>query len=78
MIQVTRLDGAIVFINETNIQWVERLPDTSITFLGGARILVKETPAEIAERVNALTAAGSAPLMSGENTPSNDGRVSNS
>ena len=56
MIQVTRLDGALVYINETNIQWVEKLPDTSVTFLSGARILVKETPEEIAQKVNSLYA----------------------
>jgi flagellar protein FlbD len=54
MIQVTRLDGALVYINETNIQWVEKLPDTAVTFLSGARILVKETPEEIAFKVNSL------------------------
>ncbi|MEY2986643.1 MAG: hypothetical protein RJB13_164 [Pseudomonadota bacterium] len=56
MIQVTRLDGALVYINETNIQWIEKLPDTAVTFLSGARILVKETPEEIALKVNALYA----------------------
>jgi flagellar protein FlbD len=57
MILVTRLDGAQVYINETNIQWIEKLPDTSVTFLSGARILVKETPEEIAQKVNALLTA---------------------
>lgn len=42
MIAVTRLDGERVFINERNIQWVESLPDTSVTFLGGARLLIRE------------------------------------
>lgn len=54
MIQVTRLDGATVFINETNIQWIEKLPDTAITFLSGARLIVRDTPEDIAHRVNQL------------------------
>lgn len=78
MIQVTRLDGASVFINETNIQWIERLPDTAITFLGGARILVKETPAEIAQRVNAHSAGASHKESSAEPIQDSDDRASNS
>lgn len=54
MIQVTRLDGAVVFINETNIQWIEKLPDTAITFLSGARMIVRDSPEDIARRVNQL------------------------
>lgn len=54
MIQVTRLDGAVVLINETNIQWIEKLPDTAITFLSGARLIVRDTPEDIARRVNQL------------------------
>ncbi|KAB8033491.1 flagellar FlbD family protein [Fluviispira multicolorata] len=51
MIRVTRLDGSDVFINENNIQWIESLPDTAITFLSGARILVKEKINEIIDKM---------------------------
>ena len=47
MIAVTRLDGETVFINERNIQWVEALPDTSVTFLGGARLIIREKISEV-------------------------------
>lgn len=61
MIAVTRLDGETVYINERNIQWVEKLPDTAITFLGGARLLVREPleslMARIAGRVEGASAA---------------------
>lgn len=52
MIEVTKLDGSKLFINEMNIQWIEQLPDTAITFLGGARVVVRDTPAEIVKRCN--------------------------
>lgn len=42
MIKLTRLDGAPIYLNEQNIQWIEILPDTVITFLGGARVIVRE------------------------------------
>ena len=47
MIKVTKLDGEKVFINERNIQWIESLPDTAITFLGGARLLVIDALADL-------------------------------
>ncbi|MFZ9519605.1 MAG: flagellar FlbD family protein [Silvanigrellaceae bacterium] len=43
MIEVTKLDGSKLFVNEMNIQWIESLPDTAITFLGGARVIVRDT-----------------------------------
>jgi flagellar protein FlbD len=54
MIEVTKLDGSKLFVNEMNIQWIESLPDTAITFLGGARVIVRDTPEEIAKRCNGL------------------------
>ena len=42
MIQLTRLDGTPLYINEHNIQWIEVMPDTIITFIGGARVIVRE------------------------------------
>lgn len=52
MIAVTRLDGETVYINERNIQWVEKLPDTAITFLGGARLLVREPLESLMARIS--------------------------
>jgi uncharacterized protein YlzI (FlbEa/FlbD family) len=54
VIEVTKLDGSRLFVNEINIQWIESLPDTAITFLGGARVIVRDTPEEIARRCNNL------------------------
>jgi len=78
MIQVTRLDGALVYINETNIQWIEKLPDTAVTFLSGARILVKESPEEIARKVNALSAQLSTVATEQMKHAGSDGARSNS
>lgn len=47
MIQLTRLDGTVIYINEKNVQWIEALPDTAVTFLGGARVVVKEKVDEV-------------------------------
>ena len=58
MIAVTRLDGETVFINERNIQWVEALPDTSVTFLGGARLIIREKMSEV---IRLIDHAGNVP-----------------
>lgn len=42
MIKLTRLDGSPLVVNTQNIQWIEVLPDTVITFLGGGRAIIKE------------------------------------
>ncbi len=47
MIKLTRLDGKEVFLNKNNIQWIESLPDTTITILSGARIIVREKLVEV-------------------------------
>ena len=47
MLRLTKLDGSVVYLNDQNIQWMEAMPDTSITFLGGARILVREKIEEV-------------------------------
>lgn len=47
MIKLTRLDGNEVFLNKNNIQWIESLPDTTITILNGARIIVREKLDEV-------------------------------
>lgn len=54
MIEVTKLDGSKLFVNEMNIQWIERLPDTAITFLGGARVIVLDSPEDIVRRCHQL------------------------
>lgn len=51
MIRVTRLDGVEVFINETNIQWIEAMPDTAITFLGGSRMILRDKIDEVLMRI---------------------------
>nr|BFD32165.1 hypothetical protein GTC16762_17830 [Pigmentibacter ruber] len=42
MIKLTRIDGSNIYLNHMNIQWIESIPDTTITVMNGARIIVKE------------------------------------
>jgi uncharacterized protein YlzI (FlbEa/FlbD family) len=53
MIKVTRLDGSPLYVNERNIQWIEVLPDTAITFIAGSRVLVRENVDAVLEIIRA-------------------------
>ena len=50
MIYVTQRNGSKIYINPELIQTVESTPDTVITLLSNKKMIVKDTPQEIAER----------------------------
>lgn len=50
MIFLTRTNGAIFYINPEIIQTVEATPDTVVTLVNNKKLIVKDTPREIAER----------------------------
>lgn len=47
MIAVHRLDGTQLLVNAELIEFVETTPDTVLTLVGGRKILVRESAAEI-------------------------------
>ncbi len=47
MIEVTKLNGTKISVNEDLIEIVEETPDTVITLLTGRKIIVKESRQEI-------------------------------
>ncbi|MBV9121180.1 MAG: flagellar FlbD family protein [Chloroflexi bacterium] len=51
MITVTRFDGSEFVINSDLIETVEATPDTVITFSHDKKVVVRETPDEIVERM---------------------------
>jgi flagellar protein FlbD len=50
MIEVTRLNGSIFFLNPDMILSLEQTPDTIITLTSGEKLLVKESPSQIIDR----------------------------
>ncbi len=50
MIYLTRRNGSKFYINPELIQTVEATPDTIVTLVGNKKVVVKDTPEEIAER----------------------------
>ena len=51
MIIVTRLDGKEYFINPHQIESMESLPDTTLLMLSGKRVVVREKPELVLERI---------------------------
>ncbi len=54
MIEVTKLDGVILTINDNFIVTVEETPDTVITMSTGRKIIVKESRQEIQNLVKSF------------------------
>lgn len=51
MIEVTRLDGKKYWVNPHQIESMDQNPDLTLTLLSGKRVVVRETPEEIIERI---------------------------
>lgn len=51
MIQLTRLNNLRLVINCDLIKFVESAPDTVLTLVSGEKILVRETPEEVLEKI---------------------------
>jgi flagellar protein FlbD len=51
VIGVTRLDGCALLINVDLILSIEQTPDTVIGFANGDKLLVRESPDELMDRV---------------------------
>ena len=51
MITLSRLNHQDVIVNASHIVSVESIPDTLVTLYGGDKLLVRETPQEVVERV---------------------------
>ena len=51
MIRLTRLNQQVVAVNPDNILWADQNPDTILCFVGGDKLIVRETIDEVMDRV---------------------------
>jgi flagellar protein FlbD len=54
VIEVTRRDGTTMLINVDQIESIERTPDTIVSLANGHKIVVRESPSELVERIVAF------------------------
>ncbi|HON12638.1 MAG TPA: flagellar FlbD family protein [Treponema sp.] len=51
MIRVTRLNGTEYYINPHQIESIETHPDTTLIMLSGKKVIVREKPEQILQRI---------------------------
>ena len=51
MIEVTRLDGTVYYVNPHQIEYVETNPDTTLIMLSGKRLIVREDYQSLLHRI---------------------------
>jgi uncharacterized protein YlzI (FlbEa/FlbD family) len=56
MIELTRLNGSPMVLNSDLIKTAEASPDTMLTLINGEKLIVREEPAEVVERILAYRA----------------------
>jgi flagellar protein FlbD len=51
MITLSRINGLQVMVNPDLIRFIECIPDTVLTFIDGEKLIVREKPSDIVERI---------------------------
>ena len=51
MVEVTRLDGKKYWLNPHQIEYMEQTPDLTLTMLSGKKVVVRESPEEVIDRI---------------------------
>jgi flagellar protein FlbD len=51
MIKLTRLNGTEFWVNQDHIEFLERTPETVLSFSDGKKVTVKESPEDLIEKV---------------------------
>jgi uncharacterized protein YlzI (FlbEa/FlbD family) len=51
MIELTRLNGSLMVLNSDLIKTAESSPDTMLTLINGEKLIVRESPEQVVERV---------------------------
>ncbi len=55
LIEVTKLNGTKILVNDDAIEYVEETPDTVVMFRSGRKIIIKESRQEIKNLVKSNT-----------------------
>jgi len=61
MISVTRLDGSAILLNEDLIETIEQTPDTVLSLVNGHKLMVRDHPDQLVQRVIDFKRVVSAP-----------------
>lgn len=51
MIELNKINGTAIFVNPDLIRVIETAPDTVLTFTDGEKLMVRDRPHEIVEKI---------------------------
>jgi flagellar protein FlbD len=54
MVRLSRLNGQVIAVNPDLITWIEVTPDTTLSLLGGDKVMVRETLDDVIEKIVAF------------------------
>jgi flagellar protein FlbD len=54
MVRLSRLNGQVIAVNPDLITWIEVTPDTTLSLLGGDKVMVRESLDDVIERIVAF------------------------
>jgi flagellar protein FlbD len=54
MVRLSRLNGQVIAVNPDLITWIEVTPDTTLSLLGGEKVMVRETLEDVIDKVIAF------------------------
>ena len=51
MVRLSRLNGQVIAVNPDLITWIEVTPDTTLSLLGGDKVMVRESLDDVIDRI---------------------------
>jgi len=51
VVEVTKLDGTIYYVNPHQIEYIEKNPDTTLIMLSGKRLIIREDYTTVFKRI---------------------------
>lgn len=63
MIELSKINGKAVLVNPDLIRYIESAPDTVLTFTDGERLIVREHPKDIVDKITRYRRDCSLPLI---------------
>lgn len=51
MLRLTKLNGASIYVNPDLVRTIEQTPDTMLAMTDGQKLVVKESPEEVVDRL---------------------------
>ena len=75
MIVLKKINGNDVMVNPDLIRFIETAPDTILTFTDGEKLMVRDLPQEILQKIISFRRSFASPSLSNYSAPSLVGEI---